>query len=203
MILIGRYFSPFVRRTAVTMREYGITYEQRPLKVWDEANEVRAANPIGRVPSLIMDDGEILVDSSAIIDAVDQMVTADEALTPRKGRERRHVLTLVEIGKGAAEKAVAAQYERTYRPKEKIHFPWIEQCEGQSMAGFEALDRMAEMPWIAGKRMTQADVTAVVAWEFLNIINPALAERINCPKLGEIAKRVTNIPSFVETRPEV
>ena len=53
-------------------------------------------------------------------------------------------LTLVELGAGSAEKAVAAQYERVYRPPEKSHQPWIEQCEGQSQAGFEALDQMAE-----------------------------------------------------------
>ena len=55
MILIGGYFSPFVRRSAVTLREYGIPYEYRPLKVWDEADEVKLANPLGRVPALILD----------------------------------------------------------------------------------------------------------------------------------------------------
>lgn len=203
MILIGRYFSPFVRRTGVTLREYGIPYEQRPLKVWDEADGVRAANPLGRVPSLIFDDGETLVDSAVILDALDHMVSADKALTPREGQARRKVMSLTELGAGAAEKAVAAQYERITRPEDKIHQPWIEQTEGQSKAGFEALDRMAEMPWIAGERMTQADVTAVVAWEFLNVINAALAERITCPNLKEIVARVTDTPPFAETRPEV
>ena len=203
MILIGGYFSPFVRRSAVTLREYGIPYEHRPLKVWDEADEVKLANPLGRVPALILDDGGILVDSAVIIDSLDHMVAADKALTPREGRERSRVLTLVSLGTGSAEKAVAAQYERAYRPPEKSHQPWIEQCEGQSKAGFEALDQMAEMPWMAGARMTQADITAVVAWEFLNIINPALAERTTCPKLKEIAARLTDTPSFAETRPQV
>ncbi len=203
MILIGGYFSPFVRRSGVTLREYGIPYENRALKVWDEAEEVRAVNPLGRVPALILDDGETLVDSAVILDALDHMVPAEKALTPREGRERRQVMSLVELGAGAAEKAVAAQYERTTRPEEKIHQPWIEQCEGQSKGGFEALDRMAEMPWIAGERKTQADITAVVAWEFLNIINPALAERVTCPKLKEIVARLTDTPPFAETRPVI
>lgn len=203
MILIGGYFSPFVRRCAVTLLEYEISYEHRPLKVWDDADELKTANPLGRVPALILDDGGILVDSAVIIDSLDQMVSADKALTPREGRERSHVMTLVELGAGSAEKAVAAQYERAYRPSEKSYQPWIEQCESQSQGGFEALDRMAKMPWMVGARMTQADITAVVAWEFLNIINPALASRIICPKLKEIVDRVTDLPSFAETRPEV
>ena len=201
MILIGRYLSPFVRRSAVTLRHYGIPYEHRPLKVFEEADEVRAANLLVRIPALILDDGETLVDSAVILDALDHMVPADEALTPREGPERRQIMSLVELGAGAAEKAVAVRIECTRRPEEKIHQPWIEHCEGQTKAGLEAIDRMAKMPWIAGERMTQADVTAVVAWEFLGVADPALAERINCPNLKEIAARVTDTPPFAETRP--
>ena len=201
MILIGRYLSPHVRRSAVTLREYGMTYEHRPLRTWVEADEVRAANPLGRVPALILDDGETLVDSAVILDALDHMVPADKALTPREGMERRQILSLAALGSGASEKAVAAEYERAYRPEGMIDQQRIEHCEGQTKAGLEAIDRMAMMPWIAGERMTQADVTAVVAWEFVNIVNPALAERTSCPNLKEIVARVTDTPPFAETRP--
>lgn len=203
MILIGGYFSPFVRRCAVTMRSYEIPYEHRPLKVWDQATEVRAANPLGRVPALIIDENETLVDSSVIIDALDHMVAEDKVLTPRQGYERRHVMTLVEVGAGAAEKAVSAQYERVYRPPEKIHQPWIEHCEEQARGGFEALERMAVLPWMAGKEMTQADITTVVVWEFVNLINPELFSQMECPKLRKIVSNLTNTEPFKETRPEI
>ncbi len=201
MILIGRYLSPFTRRCGVTLRHYGIPFEHRPLNVWDKADEVRVANPLVRIPALILDDGETLVDSAVILDALDHMVPADEALTPREGLERRQVMSLVGLGAGATEKAVAVRLEITRRPEEKIHQPWVEHCEGQTKGGFEALDGVAKMPWITGERMTQADVTAVVAWEFLCVANPALAQRIDCPNLKEIVARVTDTPSFAETRP--
>ena len=73
MILIGRYLSPHVRRCGVTLRVYGMTFEHRPLRTWVETAEVRAANPLGRVPSLILDGGKTLVDSAVIIDALDHM----------------------------------------------------------------------------------------------------------------------------------
>ena len=201
MILIGRYLSPFTRRCGVTLHLYGIPFEHRALNVWEEADEVRAANPLVRIPALILDDAETLVDSAVILDALDHMVPADESLTPRVGLERRQIMSLVGLGAGAAEKAVAVRLETSRRPEEKIHLPWVEHCEGQTKGGFEALDQMAKMPWIAGERMTQADVTAVVAWEFLGITNPALAEHVNCPNLKEIVARVADTPPFSETRP--
>ena len=203
MILIGRYLSPHVRRCGVTLRVYGMTYEHRPLRTWVETAEVRAANPLGRVPSLILDDGKTLVDSAVIIDALDHMVSADKALTPRDGVERWQIMSLAALASGAAEKAVVAEYERAYRPADKRDESRIEHCEGQTKDGLEAIDRMAKMPWIAGERMSQADVTAVVAWEFVGATNPALAERINCPNLKDIAARIADTPPFAETRPEV
>ena len=201
MILIGRYLSPFSRRCAVTLHHYGIPYEHRPLNVIEQPDEVRVSNPLIRIPALILDDGETLVDSAVILDALDHMVPADEALTPREGPERRQIMSLVGLGTGAAEKAVIVRMERSFRPEEKIYEPWMEHCEGQTKGGIEALNQMAKMPWIAGERMTQADITAVVVLEFLDIINPALAERLNCPKLKEIAARSTDTPPFAETRP--
>ena len=67
MVLIGRYRSPFTRRVAISMRLLGIAYEHRPHTAWRNLQEVRAVNPVGRVPALILDSGEGLFDSSAIL----------------------------------------------------------------------------------------------------------------------------------------
>ncbi len=203
MILIGRYLSPFSRRCAVTLHHYGISYEHQPLNVIQEPDKVQTVNPLIRIPALILDDGETLVDSAVILDALDHMVSPDKALTPRDGAERRQIMSLVTLATGAAEKAVIVRMERSFRPKEKIYEPWMEHCEGQTKGGIEALDKMAKMPWMAGERMTQADITAVVVWEFLNIINPELTNRISCPNLLEITARLTDTLPFNETRPTV
>ena len=66
MILIGQYDSPFVRRVAVTLRLYGVPYEHRPWSVWGNADDIARVNPLRRVPTLLLDDGNALVETFAI-----------------------------------------------------------------------------------------------------------------------------------------
>ena len=65
MILIGRNLSPFVRRTATALNHVGLDYDQKGLSTADDADEIRKYNPVGRVPTLILDDGEAIIDSGA------------------------------------------------------------------------------------------------------------------------------------------
>ena len=71
MILIGQYDSPFTRRVAIGLTLYGIAFEQRPWSVFSDADRIRPYNPLTRVPTLILDDGDVLIESGAIIDYVD------------------------------------------------------------------------------------------------------------------------------------
>jgi glutathione S-transferase len=92
MILIGQYDSPFVRRVAVALREYRLPYEHRPWSVWAQSEEVAKFTPLRRVPVLVLDDGETLVESAAILDALDDLVGAEPALleTPAYPALRAH-----------------------------------------------------------------------------------------------------------------
>lgn len=73
MRLIGVNRSPFTRRVAITLHIYGVAFEQRPLNGFGHRAEVRAANPLGRIPALVLDNGETLIDSGAIIDYLDEV----------------------------------------------------------------------------------------------------------------------------------
>ena len=92
MMLVGVNRSPFTRRVAITLAVYGMPYEQLPLSGFNDRAEVRASNPLGRIPALILDNGEVLVDSGAIIDYLDEAFGRDRALTPAAGPDRRAVL---------------------------------------------------------------------------------------------------------------
>jgi glutathione S-transferase len=72
MFLIGQYDSPFVRRTAIAMRLYGIAFEHRPWSTFGDADKIAPYNPLRRVPTLVLDDGEALIDSTAILDYLDE-----------------------------------------------------------------------------------------------------------------------------------
>src|SRR5512140_281085 len=95
-VLYGRYASPFVRRVAVTLRHYDILYRHMPLMPFgpDKA-ELARFNPIARVPALRLADGEMLIDSAAILDYLDSLAGPGRSLTPVAGPARRRVLTLL------------------------------------------------------------------------------------------------------------
>ncbi|MDH3316572.1 MAG: glutathione S-transferase family protein [Gammaproteobacteria bacterium] len=202
MILVGRYLSPFVRRVAVTLRLYGLEYEHRPLMAFgDDKKTISQWNPVGRVPVLILDDGESLFESGAILDYLDERVGPDRSLTPASGRPRREVLRLLALATGAAEKTVLTLYEVRFRPEEKRHEPWVAMCSDQVRRGFEALDAAAAMPWMTGETMGQADVIAACCWSFAKHAKPELTETIRAPRLDAIAARAESMPEFQQTVP--
>lgn len=201
MIVVGRYRSPFTRRVATSLRLLGIAYEHRPYTAWSNLEAVRAVNPVGRVPALVLDSGETLFDSTAILDYVDHLVGPARALVPASEPQRHRVLRIVACALGALDKVVAALYERTMHPPQKIHAPWIEHNESQAQGGFRWLDAVGLSPWLAGATLTQADVTAVVAYDFTRIVNPSLLPRGAYPRLDRLAQRCSEIEAFALTRP--
>lgn len=89
MILIGQYDSPFVRRVAVALVLYGFPYEHRPWSTFADADQIAPFNPLRRVPVLVVDDGEPLIESAAILDHLDGLAGVERALIPHEGRARR------------------------------------------------------------------------------------------------------------------
>ncbi|MES2489929.1 MAG: glutathione S-transferase family protein [Pseudomonadota bacterium] len=172
MILIGMFDSPFVRRVAVSMKLLDMPFEHRNWSVGKDQADIRRYNPLGRVPTLVLDDGEALIESSAILDYLDEIVGPDRALLPRNGAKRRLALKLMSIATGAADKGVSQLYEDAFRPAEKRHEPWVERCRSQMHEGLAELDRYAATldgkGWLIGTRMTQADITIACAATFLH-----------------------------------
>lgn len=202
MQLVGRYLSPFVRRTAVTLTIYGIPFESVALQhTGDDAPRLRALNPLGRVPALVLDDDTVIVDSAAIIDYADREVGPERALTPASGAARTQVMSLTSVAIGAAEKAIATVYEVRFRPEEKRHAPWVDRCAEQSIGGFKYLNDHYQGDWLVDGRMTQADVTTAVAWQFTQIANAKLAASMDLSNLNTLVERMMQVPAFAETHP--
>jgi len=200
MILIGRNLSPFVRRTAIAMKLMDLAFEQRPLSTADDAADVVKYNPVGRVPSLELDDGEVLIDSAAIIDYLNEIAPADRRLVPLAGAERRAVLRGVAIGLGATEKAVQAVYEKNRRPADKVYQDWLDMLCGQVTGGLVALnDELEGKAWLVGDRITLADVTAVCAFGIAAACLDKPAADPRFANLAGLAARCNELPAFAET----
>jgi glutathione S-transferase len=202
MQLIGVNRSPYTRRVAIALKLYGIPFEQRDLSGFGNRAEVRAANPLGRIPALVLDDGELIVDSGAIIDHLDQTYGGEHPLTPASGADRRAVLKLAALMMGACDKGLHAAYERNHHPPEKVHQPWIDGCTTQMKSALAAVDAMIDpaKPYLLLGRITQADVTAFVA-ERLARLGLKLDTETETPRLHALAMRLLEEPAFRSTEP--
>lgn len=201
MELIGNYLSPYVRRVAVSMNALDLPYELQVLYVFKEPDKVRVHNPVVRIPTLLLDDGDVLVESYAILDEIDQMVGPARALTPPSGKQRRHVMKVTAVALASIEKAQWAFYERRVRPPEKVHQDWIDHNERQVLGGLRFLNdlasRLADDRWIAGgERLSQADITTVVGYTFANAVRPELKLAQEVPALANFAARCEDMPIF-------
>ena len=193
MKLIGSLVSPFVRRVAVSLNQLGLPYESIPLATSKEPEEVKKHNPLTRVPALVLDSSETLIESWAILDEIDQMVGAERALIPTSGPARRQVLQLVSVGTGAAEKSVWAYYELGKRPPEKVHQPWLEQNESQVLGGYSYLEEQlrssgADALFRSGSGLNQAGITCAVAYRFTEFVRPNLDLKGTAPMLAAFSE---------------
>lgn len=200
MILIGYYESPYVRRVAITMLLYGMTFEHRPYSTSRDRERVREFNPLGRVPALVLDDGDVLTESGMILDHLDGLVGPERALTP-VGPARRRVNQIVALAEGTLDKYVSAYYERNKRPEAFVYQPWLEHLEGQVAAGLAALDAIPLAPWLCGETMTQADVTSAVAIDSIRLDMAHLAPAGRYKTLDALAARAAELPAFRQTVP--
>jgi glutathione S-transferase len=135
--LIGILLSACVRRVAVSLNILQLPFEHEGVFVFGEPDIVRRHNPLVRIPVLVVDDGANLVESGAILDEIDHMVSPDRRLTPSDDPLRRRVSQTAAMALGCADKAQRAFYEDRARPAEKVHTPWIEHNDRQVLGGFE------------------------------------------------------------------
>jgi len=197
MILIGQYDSPFVRRVAVALALYEIAYEHRPWSTFGDADKLAAFSPLKRVPTLVRDDGEVLIESAAILDALDEEVGAARALIPRGGPARRAVLKVCALGAGLADKAVALVYERVLH--DATSAVWTDRCRGQATGVLDALeaDRAARPgPWWFGGDITHADIMVGCALRFVGEAHAAVFDLGRWPALRAHAARCEALPAF-------
>ena len=198
MILIGQYDSPFVRRVAVSLRVLGFDYQHDTRSVFADFDAMRRVNPLGRIPSLVLDDGETLIDSAAILDWLDQSVGPGRALVPATEPERRRVLHRVALATGAIDKAGAATYERLIRPGAYRWPDWIERCRTQAAGALAAL---AAEPWPTAGRIDQAEITTACMIRYVRMADPELLPPGRYPALDALSARCEARAEFAATYP--
>jgi glutathione S-transferase len=199
MILIGQYDSPFVRRVAIALRLYGLPFEHRPWSTFGEGDKIAPYNPLRRVPTLVLDDGEALIESTAITDYLDELVGPEKAMIADSGPERRHGLKICALATGLGDKAVSLLYERVLRKDaSKI---WVDRCEAQIGGVLDVLEKeraAIASPYWFGERIGHADIAVACVLRFTGEAHPALFGRARYPALKAHAARCEALPPFQE-----
>jgi glutathione S-transferase len=187
---------------AISLAAYGVAYEQKCVSGFGNREEVRAANPLGRIPVLVLDDGETLIDSGAIVDHLDEVYGSERPLTPRSGADRRAVLRVTAIMMGACDKALQAAYHRNHIPVEKRHQPWVDDCIEQVATALGAIDATLDpsAAYLVLGRLTQADITAFVA-ERLARFGLSIDTDTRFPRLRALTRKLSDEAAFRSTEP--
>ncbi|MBB3215893.1 glutathione S-transferase [Ochrobactrum sp. RC6B] len=199
MILIGQYDSPFVRRVAIAMRLYGLPFEHKPWSTFGDRDRLAEFNPLSRVPTLVLDNGEVAIESAAILDYLDEIADGKHPLIAPKGAERRQALKICALSTGLADKAVSLLYEGLLR-SEKSNV-WVERCETQIARVLDVLENdLSERKssyWF-GDDIGHADIAATCALRFLREAHPHLFDEQKYPSLAGLAARCEALAQFQE-----
>jgi glutathione S-transferase len=197
MILIGQFDSPFVRRVGIALEIYGFPYEHRPWSTWGDAEKLARYNPLRRVPTLVLDDGECLLESGAILEALDERAGPERALLPREGARRRHGLRIAALATGLADKAVSLFYEQLLHPQTSEK--WVARCRAQIGDVLRVLDAeraQVASPYWFGDALSHADIAVTCALRFASESNPGVFELSAFPALAAHAARCEDLPVF-------
>ncbi|MEO7774279.1 MAG: glutathione S-transferase family protein [Steroidobacteraceae bacterium] len=199
MKLIGKFDSPFVRRVAISLDHFGLHFEHADWSVGADFARILEFCPLGRVPVLVLDDGDVLTESAAILDYLDEVVGSTRALLPPQGLSRRESLRIMAFATGAVDKAREIVYEHR-RPADKAYEDWVSRCRRQMHGALAQIEsvclRRASHKWLVEERMTQADITVACMLTFLRESGALVSEAAHYPVLGAHTARCEALPLF-------
>lgn len=203
MKLIGSLTSPYVRKVRIVLAEKKLEYKLDLADPWSDPASLNEANPLGKVPCLVLEGGDTLFDSRVIVEYVDTLSPVGR-LIPEKGRERAEVRTWEALADGLLDAAVAARLENTWpgRAESERSAAWVDRQMAKVHASVHALSRgLGEQSWYAGLHLSLADIAVGCALGYLDFRFPQIAWREENPNLARLAQKLALRNSFINTLP--
>jgi glutathione S-transferase len=197
MILIGQYDSPYVRRVGIALTLYGLPFEHRPWSTFGDADKLRQYNPMTRVPTLVLDDGDVLVESHAMLDYLDSLVPAARRMFPAAEPARHRALKVAAAATGLGDMAVSLFYERIMHPQTSDML--VNRRRNQIANMFAALeaDRAGRLGdyWFDGP-IGHADIAVAAVLRFITEAHPGLVPMAGYPALSAHLAQCEALPVF-------
>ena len=196
MQLIGMLDSLYVRRTAISLRLFGVQFDHRAVSVFSTFEAFQAINPIVKAPTLVCNDGTVLMDSTLILDYAELLAAPRLRLMPSGIAARQQELRVLGIALAGCEKAVQIVYEKNLRPPEKQHEPWLSRVRGQLLAAFKELETDIRKHPLAISPISQSGVTTAVVWQFVQSMLPDIVIAEKYPLLCAYSEKAELLSEF-------
>lgn len=201
MKLIGALASPYVRKVRIVLAEKKLDYKLELENVWADDTRIQQSNPLGKVPCLVMEDGEAVFDSRVICEYLDTLSPVGK-LIPPSGRERAEVRCWEALADGLTDAAVQIRIEAMFHDEASRSQALIDRQRSKIDEGLRAMARgLDERQWCASNRLTLADVAVVCALGYLDFRYPEIAWRDGHPNLADHFARMSARPSVADTAP--
>jgi glutathione S-transferase len=200
MKLIGMLDSPYVRRVAITLKCLDIPFEHASVSVFRNFEQFQQINPVVKAPTLVLDGGEVLMDSNLIIDYLEALAGPGNSLMPADLNQRLRSLRLIGLAMAANEKSVQIYYEKNLRPAEKQHAPWLERVRGQLLAAYSELEReLLRQPLKMDGSIAQDGITLAVAWSFTQLVIADQLDVAQYPRIRAFTAYAEQLEAFIST----
>lgn len=199
MILIGQYDSPFVRRVGIALTLYGMTFEHRPWSTFGDVDKIRPYSPVTRVPTLVLDDGDVLIESHAMLDYLDNIVGPERAMFPREEPARHRAIKVAALATSLGDKVVSLFYEK--RLHSEVSQLWIDRCRAQIAGVLAALEQGRagrQTTYWFGDRIGHADIAVAVVLRFVSEVHADIVSLADYPALKAHSEHCEALPVFVE-----
>jgi glutathione S-transferase len=201
MRLIGMLDSPYVRRVAISLEFLGIAFTHEAVSVFSTFTQFQRINPVVKAPTLVCDNGDVLMDSSLILQFVEATMTRDSLWSGDAARMQRE-MRCVGLALAACEKSVQIVYELNLRPKSAQYEPWMERVRGQLLAAYAALEEeLRDHAALHAADRCQACITTAVVWQFTQSMLAAVVPAREYPAIDALAARMERTPQFLKYPP--
>ena len=202
MKLIGSATSPYVRKVRIVMLEKKLDYQLVLEDVWAAETTIASANPLGKVPCLVMEGGEAVFDSRVIVEYLDTLSPVGK-LIPAQGRERAEVKTWEALADGLLDAAILARLEATWpgRTDEQRCDAWIARQQGKIEQALKAMSTgLGDKAFCSGIHFSLSDVAVGCALGYLAFRFPQDRWRESYPNLARLQDKLALRASFADTK---
>lgn len=197
MQLIGVPNSPYFRRTAISLELLQVPFEVVALSPFIDVEALSEVNPVMKVPTLVCDNGEQIMDSSLILQYAEAALASGNSLWPTHAAQLQTDFRVLSLALAALEKCLQIIYETRLRPETARHAPWLERIQGQCRAAFFHLEQaLVENVARYQQDHCQAGITAAVAWSFAAKVVAGDINASLCPTLAAFSAKMESLPAF-------